>query len=79
MLFRSLESDKGDGLDGSCIDDLLQRIDDETNRDILLMWLHGSSLIEIAHALQLPPGTVRRRWGVLRAEMCEFLQGRGQP
>lgn len=58
-----------DAADESELLRILDMVHDPTDRKILEMWLRDMSLGAIAEALAIPPGTVRRRWGNVKADL----------
>lgn len=55
--------------------ELFAHIPDPTDREILALWLRGLQPTVIARVMQMPAGTVRRRWHTLRARLREQLEG----
>jgi DNA-directed RNA polymerase specialized sigma24 family protein len=53
---------------------LLRAVPDPIDRQILELWLRDTSLAAIATALELPDGTVRRRWGNVKATLERHLR-----
>ncbi len=49
-------------------------LDDETDRQILAMWLHDTPSREVSALLGIPEGTVRWRWARVRGALREQLQ-----
>jgi RNA polymerase sigma factor (sigma-70 family) len=57
------------------LEQALEMFSDETDREILLQWLSGFRLNEIARSIDMAPTGVRKRWQKIRERLQErFLQ-----
>jgi DNA-directed RNA polymerase specialized sigma24 family protein len=63
-----------DGL--GIVEEALRLTPDEIDREILLLWLHGTQLEQIAVSLDMKPATVRKRWQMIRERLTESLADR---
>jgi DNA-directed RNA polymerase specialized sigma24 family protein len=58
------------------VEEALRLTPDEVDREILLLWLHGTQLEQIAVSLEMKPATVRKRWQMIRERLTESLSDR---
>ena len=57
------------------IDNVVNLLSDDIDREILTQWLFGSRLVEIAHSIGMAHTGVRKRWQKIRELLqSEFLQ-----
>jgi DNA-binding CsgD family transcriptional regulator len=52
----------------------IELLDDETDREILRLWLAGKSLREISEVLESPQPTIRWRWGRIKQRLRTHLE-----
>lgn len=79
-LLRRLERAETERTEGARIevDEALQSLDDLTDREILILWLHGKTHTSIAEHVGLAPTGIRKRWQKIKSRLRdEFLQGVG--
>lgn len=55
------------------IEQAFSALDDETDRQILALWLHDTPSHEMGELLGMPPGTVRWRWSRIRESLRTSL------
>ncbi len=74
-VLRRMEEAERQGQDGAviAIEQVFGLVDDETDRQVLSMWMNDVPLTEIAECLELPEGTIRWRWSKLRDRLREKL------
>lgn len=57
---------------------ILDRIESPLDREILVLWLHGHSLLDSGEMLGLTPAAVRKRWQRLRECIRKDLESAGR-
>jgi len=67
-----VRSNDGEDVDGT-LDEAMAALENETDRTLLSMWLHGLDHRDIAERLDLKPDTVRQRWLRIRTKLADRL------
>lgn len=76
-LLRRVDRDPSDEAFARELEAILRRLPNPEDRELLCMWLNGTSLAQIADLLGVERATMRRRWATLRERLRTHLLQHG--